>query len=256
MQKLKYNNEPIVILFGGARRENVILKLIKNGYHIKKIIFPSKQSLELKKSIVKLKKTKIRSSVIKKNQIKSVLNKFNDCLLFSIGFSYIIPEEAFLNYTLALNLHPTLLPKYKGPTTGAYILQNNEKITGSTIHIMTKKVDDGDILGKSCVKLNPFDTIKSMQKKVYKLEPNLTLSIFEKLKKGIRPVKQGKKYASSFPKIRKPEDSKISLYKPMINLINDIRACDPKKFPAYFIYKNQKVFVKLWRLNKNKKDEL
>ena len=59
MQKLKYKNEPIVVLFGGAGRENVIFKLIKRNFNLKKIIFPSKLSVKLKKSFLKLEKTKV-----------------------------------------------------------------------------------------------------------------------------------------------------------------------------------------------------
>ena len=121
---------------------------------------------------------------------------------------------------------------------------------------MSKKADEGDILGQSVVKLNSFDTIKSMQKKVYTSEPMLVLSILKKLKKGIIPIKQNKRYSLTYNKVRKPQDSKIDIKKSMFNLINDIRACDPIKFPAYFIYKNQKVCIKLWRLKKNNKDEL
>jgi len=258
MQKLKYKNEPIVVLFGGAGRENVIFKLIKRNFNLKKIIFPSKLSVKLKKSFLKLEKTKVGMIKTKPKQLIAVLKKYKKCALLSVGFPYIIPEEILSNFTLALNLHPTLLPKYRGPSTGAYILMNNEKKTGSTIHLMTKEVDGGDILGRDYVKLNAFDTIKSMQKKVYRLEPNLILSVFKKLKKGLKTVKQNKKYALTFKKVRKPEDSKINFHKPLINLINEIRACDAKKFPAYFIYKKQKVCIKLWRPNKSKKqnDEL
>lgn len=256
MQKIKYQNKSIVILFGGANREKIIFELIKNGYKIRKIILPFNQSLNLKESINKLKKIKVKFKVVKKNQIQSSLKNFSDCLLLSIGFPHIVSEETFLSHPLAINIHPTLLPKYRGPTTGAYILQNNEKITGSSVHIMSKKADVGDILGQSVVKLNSFDTIKSMQKKVYTSEPTLVLSILKKLKKGIIPIKQNKRYSLTYNKVRKPQDSKIDIKKSMFNLINDIRACDPKKFPAYFIYKNQKVCIKLWRLKKNNEDEL
>lgn len=254
MQKIKHDFKNLIILFGGARREKTIIKLKKNKFKIKKIIYPASQSAELKKSINKLKIYKFKSVTTKKKNLHKILDKFPDSLVFSIGFPYIIPVESFAHNTLALNLHPTLLPKYRGPTTGAYILKNNEKKTGSTIHLISKKIDSGDILSKSFVKINPFDTIKSMQRKVYNAEAKLVISTLKKLKKGIKPLKQNNKFASTFKKVRKPEDSRINAHKPLIDLINDIRACDTKKFPAFFKYKNQKVCIKLWRSNKYKKE--
>lgn len=211
MQKIKHNIKNLIILFGGARRENTIVKLIKNKFKIKKIIYPSTQSIELKKSIDKLKKYKIKSITTNKKNLNKSLGKLTDCLFLSIGFPYIIPVEFFSHNSLALNLHPTLLPKYRGPTTGAYILKNNEKKTGSTIHLISKKVDSGDVLSKNFVRINPFDTIKSMQRKVYNQEAKLVLSTFKKLKKGIKPLKQNNKFASTFNKVRKPVDLKLTL---------------------------------------------
>ena len=56
--------------------------------------------------------------------------------------------------------------------------------------------------------------------------------------------------ATEFPRVRVPEDSKIDPSRPLTDIINLIRACDPDDFPAFFEYHGQKVGIKLWRLEK------
>jgi methionyl-tRNA formyltransferase len=151
----------------------------------------------------------------------------------------------------ALNIHPTLLPKYRGPTTGAYILINNESESGSTIHFLEEEADKGDIVLQSRVVLNPFDTPRSLQRKVYETEPSLIIDALHNLDLGAIPYQQDEGIATSYPKKRKPEDSKIDPTKSLLDLFNEIRACDPLDYPAYFEYLGQKVCIKLWRPEKS-----
>ena len=150
-------------------------------------------------------------------------------------------------HPIALNIHPTRLPKYRGPASGAYILINGDSISGSTVHLMDKKADAGAIIIQNSVELTPFDTLRSMQSKVYRAEPSLIVEALEKLEHGQNLEIQNEDEASSYPKIRKPADSIIDPNQPLLKLINEIRACDAEDFPAYFIYHGQKINIKLWR---------
>ena len=176
-------------------------------------------------------------------------------MLLSIGFPYIIPKEIYNRHPIALNIHPTLLPHYRGPTTGAYIIMNNEKFSGSTIHLMNEKVDSGPIISQFKISLTSFDTIRSMQRKVYDAEPFLLLDAIKRLDQGFKPQPQNEFKATYYSKKRLPKDSQINPEKTLNQLFNEIRACDPDDFPAFFFYEGQKVCIRLWRPEKSKDED-
>ena len=70
-----------------------------------------------------------------------------------------------------LNIHPSLLPKYKGLNTHKRVLENNEKLTGCTVHEVTPELDCGRILGQATVPVLPHDTVESIRLRV--LEKNI-----------------------------------------------------------------------------------
>ena len=65
-----------------------------------------------------------------------------------------------------LNIHPSLLPKYKGLKTHERALMNKEKFTGCTVHFVNSKIDDGKIILQKRVKINAKDNVKTLNKKV------------------------------------------------------------------------------------------
>ncbi len=181
----------------------------------------------------------------------TILLSYERKSLLSIGFPYLLPGKYLSLFHLAINIHPTLLPRYRGPTTGAYILMNNERESGSTVHHMTVHMDRGDIIAQSRVALTPFDTISSLQRKVYQSEPELLIQALTSLEAGIPSRPQDENLATVFPQKRRPADSVIDPSLPLIELFDQIRACDPVDFPAYFVYNGEKVCIKLWRPHKS-----
>ena len=79
-----------------------------------------------------------------------------------------------------LNIHPSLLPKYKGLNTHVRALKNNDKFTGATVHLVTSKLDSGKIILQKKIKINKKDNEKSIAKKVLKIEHKLYKSALEK----------------------------------------------------------------------------
>ena len=81
-----------------------------------------------------------------------------------------------------LNIHPSLLPKFKGLNTHARVIRNNEKYSGCTVHFVNSKLDSGKIILKKKVKINKNDTPKILEKKIlaqeHKLYPKAILKIF------------------------------------------------------------------------------
>ena len=72
-----------------------------------------------------------------------------------------------------LNIHPSLLPKYKGLNTHQRVIENNEKFSGCTVHYVTSKLDSGKIILQKKVKISARDNPASLKKKVLKQEHKL-----------------------------------------------------------------------------------
>ena len=80
-----------------------------------------------------------------------------------------------------LNIHPSLLPKYKGLNTHARAIQNKDKYSGCTVHLVNSKLDSGKIILQKKVKIYKFDDAKSLSKRVLKQEHKLYPAAIKKL---------------------------------------------------------------------------
>ena len=69
-----------------------------------------------------------------------------------------------------LNIHPSLLPKFKGLNTHQRVIDNKEKFSGCTIHLVTSKLNSGKIILQGKVKVNKYDNSHKLAKKVQKIE--------------------------------------------------------------------------------------
>ena len=80
-----------------------------------------------------------------------------------------------------LNIHPSLLPKYKGLNTHQRAISNNEKYSGCTVHFVNSRLDSGKILLQKKVKISNSDTSKSLAKKILLQEHKLYPKAIKKL---------------------------------------------------------------------------
>lgn len=243
-----------IVYFAGGRRERVLLRIIKDRrFKVVCIVIARSECYKgIYSAIAGRYKIRLKK-VTKKEIIKSLYNLKADIFL-SVGFRYILPKKALRIAAYNINVHPTLLPKYKGAYSGNYILINNEKKTGITVHHMEEKADEGDIILKRTFPLSVFDTAKSLARKTYAFEPEVVVQALMQLKnKKSKRIKQKKcKYVF---KDRIPEDSRLNPNKPLISLFNLIRASDADKYPAFFYFKGEKIAVKLERLNKPRHEQ-
>ena len=81
-----------------------------------------------------------------------------------------------------LNIHPSLLPKYKGLDTHMRVISNKEKYSGCTVHVVNSRLDSGKIILQKKIKISKFDTAKSLAKKIliqeHKLYPKAIRKVF------------------------------------------------------------------------------
>ena len=134
-------------------------------FKIKKKIFDfKKKNLAEKKLLFELKKNKID-------------------LICLAGFMRILSKFFIKNFNgIILNIHPSLLPKFKGLNTHERAIKNKEKYSGCTVHIVNSKLDSGKIILQKKVKIQKYDTPKTLAKKIlvqeHKLYPKAILKIF------------------------------------------------------------------------------
>ena len=132
---------------------------------------------KIKKRIFSFKSVKIAESKILKLLIKERI-KFI-CLA---GFMKIL-SKSFINKFdgKIINIHPSLLPKYKGLNTHLRAIKNKDKVTGCTVHYVTAKLDSGKIIIQQKVKITSRDNETSLAKKVLKQEHKLYLAAITKV---------------------------------------------------------------------------
>ena len=161
-------------------------KLKKSPISINLIITDNKLAKGLKYGdIFKIKKKIInfKNKEIAEKKILNELEKNKIELICLAGFMKILSKNFIKNFKgKILNIHPSLLPKYKGLNTHERVIDNNEKYSGCTIHFVTSKLDSGKIILQKKVKVNKSDTPKKLAKKIliheHKLYPKAILKIF------------------------------------------------------------------------------
>jgi formyltetrahydrofolate-dependent phosphoribosylglycinamide formyltransferase len=121
---------------------------------------------KIKKKIYDFNNIKKSESFILK-QLK--INKIN--LICLAGFMKILSPNFIKKFKgIILNIHPSLLPRYKGLNTHERVLQNKEKYSGCTVHYVNSRLDSGKIILQAKVKISKKDTSSSLKKKILKQE--------------------------------------------------------------------------------------
>ena len=119
---------------------------------------------------------------IAEKKILLELKKNNISFICLAGFMKIISKNFIKMFKgKILNIHPSLLPKYKGLNTHQRAIDNNEKFSGCSVHYVTSRLDSGKIILQKKVKIKKNETQKSLAKKVliqeHKLYPRAILKV-------------------------------------------------------------------------------
>ena len=102
------------------------------------------------------------------------LKKDKVSLICLAGFMKILSQSFIKKFKgKIINIHPSLLPKYKGLNTHERVIKNKEKFSGCTVHYVNAKLDSGKIILQKKVKISKMDTAKTLKKKILKEEHKL-----------------------------------------------------------------------------------
>jgi len=157
-----------LIRFSKKNNSPVSIDLIISSSHLAKGLNYANQ-FNIKKKVFNFKNRKNAEKKIflylKKNRISFI------CLA---GFMKILSSSFIkkFNYKI-INIHPSLLPKYKGLNTHERAIKNKDKFTGCTVHYVTARLDSGKVILQKKIKIGAKDNANSLAKKVLKLEHKL-----------------------------------------------------------------------------------
>ena len=181
MEKLtgKKSNTAVFISGRGSNLKSLI-KYSKSKYSLIKIKLVVSNTINAKglnyakKSKIKYYINNYKNVAVSEKQIFKQLSKFKIDLICLAGFMKILSEKFIKKFKKPiLNIHPSLLPKYKGLNTHKRVLKNNEKYSGSTVHFVTPKLDSGKIILQKKIKVLKSDNVKILEKKILKIEHKL-----------------------------------------------------------------------------------
>ena len=137
--------------------------------------------IKVRKALITQKKNKINFLIVNyknknkaENKILVNLKKNKIDLICLAGFMKILSKKIINIYkNKILNIHPSLLPKYKGLNTHKRVIENKEKYSGCTVHLVNSKLDSGKIVLQKKIRVFKNDNEYSLAKRVLKIE-NLT----------------------------------------------------------------------------------
>ena len=172
----KGSNLENLIKFSKKKNSPISVNLIiSNTSYAKGLKYSRKYNIQ--KKIINFKNKKLAE----KKVFKFLLKK-NIKLICLAGFMKILSKNFIKKFKgKIINIHPSLLPKYKGLNTHKKAIENNDIFAGCSVHFITAKIDSGKIIIQKKVKIKKNDTIDSLSKKVLKKEHLLYPAAIKKI---------------------------------------------------------------------------
>ena len=172
----KGSNLKSLIKFSKTKKSPISIDLIiSDNFKAKGLTFGKK--FKIKKKVFNF-----QNKLISERRVLLELKNNKIDLICLAGFMKIISKNFIKNFNgKILNIHPSLLPKYKGLNTHQRAINNNEKFSGCTVHYVSTKLDSGKIILQKKVKIKKNENKKSLEKKIlvqeHKLYPKAILKV-------------------------------------------------------------------------------
>lgn len=239
----------VIVFFGSPDFAVPTLRaLISKGEKIVVVTQPDKpkgrgktiQPPELKKTALEYGLPILQPEKIKDKNFIKTLKELEPEFAVVVAYGRILPKEILeIPKYGFINLHASLLPKYRGAAPIQWALIKGEKITGVTTMIMDEGVDTGPILLKREVSIDDEDSAQTLSKKLSIVGADLVIETIDKMRKGvIKPMPQTGE--PSYARLLKKENGKINWNASAQEIFNLIRGTYP--WPgAYSFFKNERV---------------
>ena len=255
MPFLYYNKVMRVVILGkGLMLANIILGAIDAGADIVGV-FRYEQTSESRLKLLlqdfftpapevtlinKLKLNQIRFNSANEDLFRQLLIRLNvDLLIVGTWKEKISSETYNIPKIASVNVHPSLLPKYRGPNPYMQTILHGESYSGVTIHLMNDKFDAGAILKQKKIQIYENDTSKELRERTIREARILVSELLEDLNsKILTPVNQDEKFASYYPNITGEEMMLDFKAQASDEISSTIRALHPF-LPAYITHKGK-----------------
>ena len=214
---------------------------------IKDILNPSNDI-----SFIKSKKLyEIKERSVNLKGFKKEILRLNPDIIFVCSWSEKIKKEIFqLPKIGTINVHPSLLPKYRGPNPYAQVLFNDEQVTGVTFHLVDEGYDSGGILIQQGFKILDSDDGISLRNKAASLASLMCKKLLENIESGIiEPDKQNENEAT-YQKALTLQDAILDLNQPSNIIIKRIKGLYPWA-KAYIDCGKRFLIVKKYKIEEN-----
>jgi methionyl-tRNA formyltransferase len=181
----------------------------------------------------------IQPASVRTAEFMSYIEKYTPDFIVVVAFGHIIPKNILTISKIAtINVHASLLPKYRGPAPIQWAIINEEKETGVTTMLMDEGMDTGDILLSSKLKIRPDDTSDTLHGRLADLGANLLIQTLNAYETGdIHPIPQDHTQATYAP-ILKKNDGRMNWKLPAKSLEAFIRGVTP--WPGAFTFHEKK----------------
>jgi len=226
-----------------------LLKLVESKHKLVGVVTqpdrPSGRGRKIKESSVKKVAKKCSIPVFQPKRVSSPdfvkkINELEPELVIVVAYGQILKEELLCCPSIAcINVHPSLLPKYRGAAPIQRSIINGEEKTGVTIMLMDEGEDTGDIITQKAVKIDKQDTAISLKEKLAKVAADILLEVVDYAEQGVIPhVRQNESLVTYAPKLTK-EEGEIDWSDSAEEIFNLVRGTVP--WPGAYTYYNGKM---------------
>jgi methionyl-tRNA formyltransferase len=223
-----------VVFFGSSRFVIPLIETLNKNFTLELVITTEKKPTDAipsycaKHNIPYLSVSDLSSSAL-----SSKLSVQSPKLAILAYFGLMVPEDILNLFPYGIiNIHPSLLPKYRGPTPVQQAILNGDNTTGVTIIKLDNEIDHGPILFQKKENILPQDTSETLYERLFKLGADSTVQTVELYVKGkIKPKEQDHKKATITPKLTRQsgyiDSSKLKAQSSKLKFDRLVRAYHP-----------------------------
>ena len=244
------NNQKLKIIFMGTPEFAVpsLKELNKNHYDVTLVVTQPDRpkgrghkviSPPVKETAIRLGYEVIQPVSIKTDNFKEIVQKLKPDIFVVVAYGHILTKNILeIPVIGSINVHASLLPKYRGPAPIQWAIINRERETGVTTMFMDEGLDTGDILLSAKLEIAPEDTSATLHDRLAKLGAHLLIKTIKSIEaEEIMPIVQDYKKATYAPLLKK-NDGHINWKKSAEDIEAFIRGITP--WPGAFTFYNNK----------------
>ncbi len=207
----------------------------------REIKFPPVKELAISCNIPVYQPQKIKNNP----EIEEKIRELNPDIIVVAAYGQILPKSILdIAKSGCVNVHASLLPKYRGAAPIQWAIIDGEKVTGVTTMMMDAGLDTGDMLDKTEVGITDLDTAQTLHDKLAEAGGRIILSTMEKLEKGTAVRTKQRDEESTYARMLTKELGKIDFTKPAEEIERLIRGLNP--WPSAYTTFNKKT-IKIWK---------